>query len=341
MDRQIFRRWKLLKRKKLTILAVPSDGTDTKGWAFSYATLLRLLLAAAVSAGLVISLFVSSYFQARRVSSLTMQLENRNAENALLKVRIENQKRQLHELLVRVSQMESQLVDMSDVSAEIYAVLEELGVNVEALPQLEQVAAAAADGTAAAAHPDGADDAGVVSDESTSAQGGPYLQRIDTALSTLEEIIPAQVNSLGQVKEALEEKRYRLEHTPNIWPNDGWVSSSFGRRRDPFTGKYAYHEGIDIANHQGTPIFATAAGKVTHAGYMGGYGNLVIIDHGFGIETRYGHIDRLLVKRGDEVTKGQKIATVGNTGRSTGPHVHYEVRVKGKPVSPFRYLPDR
>ena len=115
-------------------------------------------------------------------------------------------------------------------------------------------------------------------------------------------------------------------------------TSPFGYRSDPFLGRAALHPGIDLVQAYGAEIHATAAGKVTHAGPMGGYGNAVEIDHGGGIATRYGHMSEVLVSEGDEIKIGQVIGLIGSTGRSTGPHLHYEVRIDGEPVDPAAYL---
>ena len=122
--------------------------------------------------------------------------------------------------------------------------------------------------------------------------------------------------------------------TPSIWPAAGYVSSPYGLR---FNGT-EFHQGIDIAADMGTPIVATADGVVTAAGWNGGYGNMVDVDHGGGIVTRYGHASAVAVTVGQQVRRGEVIAYVGSTGRSTGPHVHYEVRVNGAPVNPAGYL---
>ncbi len=127
--------------------------------------------------------------------------------------------------------------------------------------------------------------------------------------------------------------------TPSIWPAKGVITSPFGVRVDPVFGGSAYHEGVDIANDYGTPIQATAAGVVTFAGYSGGYGNLIEIDHGNGFVTRYGHNSVLLVTVGTKVNQGESIALMGSTGKSTGSHVHYEVRINGSPIDPMLFLP--
>ncbi len=137
---------------------------------------------------------------------------------------------------------------------------------------------------------------------------------------------------------ALYDQRDFLNSLPTLRPTNGWYTSGFGIRNSPFTGKPSMHEGLDMANHVGSPIVVPATGVVTYAGQRPGYGNLVTIDHGHGIQTQYGHIAKLYVKVGDKVKRGHKIAAVGNTGRSTGPHVHYEVRVNGIPVDPYYFI---
>ncbi len=137
---------------------------------------------------------------------------------------------------------------------------------------------------------------------------------------------------------ALLDQRDYLDSMPTLKPTNGWYTSGFGLRNSPFTGKPTMHEGLDLANHVGSPIVAPAAGIVTFSGTRPGYGNLVTLDHGYGIQTQFGHVSRMYVKVGEKVKRGQKIAAVGNTGRSTGPHAHYEVRVNGIPVDPYYYI---
>ena len=139
---------------------------------------------------------------------------------------------------------------------------------------------------------------------------------------------------LGQ----LEEKKNLLACTPSVRPAKGWISSRFGYRISPFTGRRELHAAYDIANREGSPIISPANGIVTFVGKKGAYGNLVMIDHGYGLVTRYGHLKSIEVKRGSKVRRGEVIAKMGNTGRSTGPHVHYEVRLNGVPVNPEKYI---
>lgn len=140
--------------------------------------------------------------------------------------------------------------------------------------------------------------------------------------------------------ESLSERQSLLNSTPNIRPAKGWFTSRFGYRVSPFTGRATLHAGLDIAAAPGSPVHATADGIVTFAGYDEGYGKMVTIDHGYGVSTRFGHNSQIYVQVGQKVSRWDVIASVGNTGRSTGPHVHYEVRVNGIPRDPALYILD-
>ncbi len=139
---------------------------------------------------------------------------------------------------------------------------------------------------------------------------------------------------------ALRERNETLNHIPSIHPlgHEGWYSSGYGYRKDPFTDRRAFHAGLDVSAHKGTPILSTADGVVKRSGKDGFYGLAVRIDHGNGIETVYSHNSENLVKRGEKVERGQIIARVGSSGRSTGPHLHYVVFVDGKHVNPLGYI---
>ncbi|HWP35305.1 MAG TPA: peptidoglycan DD-metalloendopeptidase family protein [Thermodesulfobacteriota bacterium] len=164
------------------------------------------------------------------------------------------------------------------------------------------------------------------------------VEQMHRDLALLSEQAAQQVVSLKELEAHLEAQRVQLASTPSIWPVRGWVTSGFGQRVSPFTEEVQIHEGIDIAGPIGTPIVAPAAGVVTFVGNNGGYGLSLTLDHGYGIETRYGHLDTVKVKLGQRVKRHQVIATLGNSGRSTGPHLHYEVRVNSIPVNPAKYI---
>ena len=145
-------------------------------------------------------------------------------------------------------------------------------------------------------------------------------------------------DSFNAMLEELDGKRHRLASTPSVWPTDGWVTSRYGYRTSPFTGQRKFHAGLDIAADVGTPVVAPARGKVVFVGRKGPLGKTLIIDHGYGIRTTYGHTSALHVKRGEEVERGDRIADVGSTGRSTGPHLHYGISVGEKSVNPSDYI---
>jgi murein DD-endopeptidase MepM/ murein hydrolase activator NlpD len=136
----------------------------------------------------------------------------------------------------------------------------------------------------------------------------------------------------------LEGKAERLASTPSVWPTRGWVTSQFGWRISPFTGKRDLHEGIDIAGDFGTPIAAPARASVVFAGPKGPLGNTLILDHGNGVRTTYGHLREALARDGDRIERGQIIGTIGSSGRSTGPHLHYAIEVRGRLVNPLDYV---
>lgn len=132
--------------------------------------------------------------------------------------------------------------------------------------------------------------------------------------------------------------QWQSHSQPSLWPVNGILRSSFGGRSDPFSGEGAFHTGIDLQAARGTPVHVTADGVVESAGWSTGYGKLVVVDHGNGIDTYYAHLSRFLVVPGQEVRRGEVIALSGGTGRATGPHVHYEVRLHGTPVNPYKYM---
>lgn len=146
--------------------------------------------------------------------------------------------------------------------------------------------------------------------------------------------------SVIELWESLSDRQSLLNATPNIKPTRGWITSRFGRRLNPVTGMMAMHAGLDIAASPGTPIYAPADGVVTFAAYDESYGKLVSIDHGYGVTTRFGHNSQIYVHVGQRVSKYDVIAAVGSTGRSTGPHLHYEVRINGTPVDPGNFILD-
>jgi murein DD-endopeptidase MepM/ murein hydrolase activator NlpD len=164
--------------------------------------------------------------------------------------------------------------------------------------------------------------------------------------------VPSPENTFGVIRDLLSVLETRLQSvrgdveryqalgraTPSIWPAFGWLTDGFGRRTDPFTGDHGQHLGLDIAADKGEPVYATADGLVQAASYVNEFGNLVVISHDFGLTTRYGHLSRFVVASGQRVSRGDVVGYIGSTGRSTGPHLHYEVWANGAPIDPLRLL---
>src|SRR5215212_9575021 len=256
-----------------------------------------------VSAVVVTVLFCCAAYG---VYGLTQQALHLRIEEENNRLRIENerQRQQLQKLVNRVDAIEDASRRLSEMS----------GVPAEGQEQEQPEE----EGTS----PHGA--------------GGPAL---DAASVELLELRASRLEMDLQVYEAALKERARV---PSIWPVEGESTDSFGYRGNPFGGGGSeFHPGQDIAAPRGTPVLAPADGRVIEAGWKSGYGQTVVIDHGNGLTTRYGHLSKLEVEAGQEIRRGEELGLVGSTGRSTGPHLHYEVRLGDLPVSPLHYLPGR
>lgn len=166
------------------------------------------------------------------------------------------------------------------------------------------------------------------------------VETMNRRMDYLEHQIFTQIESFDRLRKSVDEQQDRISHIPSVIPiniADFTMSSGYGYRRDPIYGTSKFHEGLDFAAKQGTDVFATADGWVEVASRQSGYGNCIDIDHGYNYVSRYAHLSEILVKEGEEVRRGQLIGRVGSTGKSTGPHLHYEVRFKGEPQNPVNY----
>ena len=181
------------------------------------------------------------------------------------------------------------------------------------------------------------------------AMGGPTADcrpQLDDARARLtgKHLRPAEGSArrprsrLQTVRSNVDKRNNLAAATPSIWPTHGWLSSSMGNRADPIDGEKDFHPGLDISADKGDAVYATADGKIVNASAAGNYGNLVVVDHGYGIETRYGHLSAFKVKVGQTVKRGDLLGLVGSTGRATGSHLHYEVRANGRILNPLQLL---
>ena len=164
------------------------------------------------------------------------------------------------------------------------------------------------------------------------------LALLDFKITNTSDILNSLEKKIGELENIVSRKKYFYRYTPSIYPTDGWITSYYGPRKSHYAKRVKMHEGIDIGAPSGHSIKATADGIISYAGKKPGFGNFIKIKHGYGIETIYAHAKRLFVKSGQKIMRGQKIASVGSTGYSTGPHVHYEVRVNAVPVDPLYFI---
>jgi murein DD-endopeptidase MepM/ murein hydrolase activator NlpD len=237
---------------------------------------------------------------------------------------VESQRKQIQTFAQDINSLKSSLMSLNDFEQKI-----RIMANLEYKP--EQSSLFAIGGSL----PDDLDP-----DISLKQDHDRLMRQMHDHMEQVEQATTVQENSFSTLLKSLESKRNLLAATPSLRPTVGWISSNFGYRVSPFTGRREFHKGLDIATRKGTPIIAPADGVVTFAGKKWLMGNMVTLDHGYGMLTRYGHVSKMLKKKGDRVKRGEVIALVGNTGRSTGPHLHYEVRLNGVPVNPIKYILD-
>ena len=304
--------------QKITLLCIDDYGRPIKQASFSKKALWTLSLF--FTAGLIFfGYFVVDYFQKSRSSFKAEKLHTRLESQSAL---IADQRKQIQAFGDKINELKNNIKALNEFENKIRII-----ANLEKKGK-------------------GAGLFGI---------GGTLPEDIDTAIPLKKDhkrLLKEMHQQIELVNEAstiqhegfkslfikLKDKRNLLASTPSIWPAKGWISSTFSYRTSPFTGRREFHKGIDIANREGSPIFAPANGVVTYAKKKRLIGNMLIIDHGYGITTKYGHISKFLKNSGDKVKRGEKIALIGNTGRSTGPHLHYEVHIKGVPVNPQNYI---
>jgi murein DD-endopeptidase MepM/ murein hydrolase activator NlpD len=160
----------------------------------------------------------------------------------------------------------------------------------------------------------------------------------ENTFGALRDLLRGLESRLLYVRRDVERQEALANATPSIWPAHGWLTGTFGGRSDPFSGEPAFHQGLDISTDKGQPVYATADGRIESAAYTGEYGNFVIVQHGFGLTTRYGHLSAFAVKPGQTVRRGAVLGYVGATGRATGSHLHYEILANGQLINPLRLL---
>ncbi|MBM4306444.1 MAG: M23 family peptidase [Deltaproteobacteria bacterium] len=251
-----------------------------------------------------------------------IQVKKKAYEVARLRQQTEIQRSQIHFFSSKIEEMEKQISRLKDFDKRI-RIIANLEKGQETAPFI---------GMGGPSPSDLRDKLKGEKDE----KGLVHQMKID--VDRLQSEAATQEMSLSELEKVLQSKQEILAHTPSIWPVQGWVTSDFGFRTNPFTGLTQMHEGIDISNRSGTIVVAPGNGFVSDIGNDWAHGRFLVISHGFGMTTRYSHLNKALVKVGQKVKRGDKIAEVGTSGKTTGPHLHYEVRLNGIPANPMRYI---
>jgi len=277
-----------------------------------------------------------------------------NAELARLRVETVEQRARIATFDSTVSEVESRLARLAEFERKVRTIANLPGQAAAGGEDVEKVGAdAGGDLDAAAGGPDDEElmaepavgspvprlrEAGAPA--ASGAPGGDRVSLLRIEAERLGHVAAGQELSLGELIAQLEDKHHHLVSSPAIWPTKGWLTSRFGARISPFTGLRQFHSGIDIAGAMGTDVIAPARGRVSFVGSKGPLGNTIVIDHGYGVRTHFGHNSNVTVRVGEEVERGQVIAKLGSTGRSTGPHLHYSVEVHGKSMNPLDFIFD-
>lgn len=257
-------------------------------------------------------------------------------ENLMLKQRLESVDRRMGEvdrILLRLRLYDAQLESLGGPRGDHGPLPPGTGASEELAP------GEPLDGAILQGAPPGDDGLGWVEGAEEGVRAAEaWAEGIEARAVTFLEVFARAEPGLNLLVEDLEALDALQRALPSTWPAGGLLTSGYGWRRNPFGVRWRHHAGVDLAGDVGAPIWAAAPGTVIQAGWNGGYGRSVEIDHGFGITTLYAHCTRLLVSEGQRVSRGQQVATLGSTGRSTGPHLHFEVRLDGHPVDPMDYL---
>jgi len=279
------------------------------------------------------------------------RLRSENAELPQLRVTTEEQAARIRDFQRSLERVESELARVQELERKVRIIANLPGATATGGTDITELAPPASDdepslptGVPIDLGRGGPEPGEAMLDASEAAEQGfaepEDFDHMHLRAEHLEGLARYRGSSLGELVDGLEDKSNRLASLPSVWPVRGWLTSRYGPRISPFTGRRHMHSGIDIATRMGTPIHAPARGRVTFVGTRGPLGKSVVLDHGFGVRTFYGHTSKVYVKTGDAVERGQHIADVGSTGRSTGPHLHYTVKVDGKTRDPLDYILD-
>lgn len=305
-------------RKNISFLILNHTGSRVKHLTVSK-KILRIIGLSFAAILLLFTFLVYNYFSAKNTLISKQQLEKKFA---VQNDEIISQRKQIQKFAGQITSLKSKLVGLHEFEKKIRII-----ANIEVSEEQDNIFGVGG------SIPEDLDADLPLTEKHNSLMREMHLQTRQLNLASIN-----QEKGFDSLFKHLERQRNLLSSTPAIRPSKGWVSSKFGYRISPFTGLREFHKGLDLADKNGTPIIATADGIVSFAGSKGFLGKVIKIDHGHGMVTLYGHAKKVLKKRGDAVKRGDTIALMGNTGRSTGPHLHYEIFFNGIPVNPTKYI---
>jgi murein DD-endopeptidase MepM/ murein hydrolase activator NlpD len=297
--------------KKVTIVVLPEGTHRTRQFRLPRILLVSLVLAV-LSSGAILTWVVRDYSNLRAQLPRLTRLQKEN----------EQQRRQFLHLAERIDRMTQRMGELNAFDSKLRVM-----VNLET-----------GDDNGRYQGIGGADSTVLLAAQAPESSPKGLVRMMHRALDALDTDIAVGMQGKGELNKFLENQKTLLASTPSIWPTKGWLSSRFGHRISPFTGQREFHRGIDVSVRMNAPIVAPADGVVSSVTWDHGYGKLMAVSHGYGLVTRYAHLAKVLVKKGQYVKRGETIALVGNSGRSTGPHLHYEVHLNGVAVDPLNYI---
>ncbi|HOB88621.1 MAG TPA: M23 family metallopeptidase [Bacillota bacterium] len=332
--------------RTLTIMAISTGDESVKSLSIPI-----LWMYAGLALIIGVSVFLASSYlgMSAKVARFYVEHVNKDSyiaqlskENAVLSGLNRENERRLQEIRDKLVKLETDLAFLDSLSGEITGIVKgtKSSTSDTSLPSRGDFDRGVPPGREAVAQ----ESREIIPLASSSSGGSSLLKQTALFSETADwlDALQSSADNLGAQLDSLKKSavsyRDRLDHTPRGIPTKGRVTSYYGTRRHPITGRSQLHQGVDLAAPKGTGIVATADGVVKFAGSRSGYGLTVIIDHGYGFQTLYGHCSKLAVRVGQQVKRGQVIAYVGSSGVSTGSHLHYEVRVSGKPVNPWPYM---
>ncbi|WP_018750992.1 M23 family metallopeptidase [Paenibacillus sanguinis] len=318
--------------RRYTLLVVPEGTNPVFRFQFRFSYLLIIMISAALLISSLMFLFVANRNQTSRIGHLEAELTDSSDQ---FRTTVVNKEQEIDRLL-------KELMDLYEKSRTIETKMSELE-QLEA--ELKLITVTGSQGTTAAAMKE--DATTVLQPEGVGGEAIPLTEQDITnliketkkSISVSLEVMPDLQSRLKQTKLSIEQYKRMMAVLPTLWPTDSLrVTSDYGKRRDPFTGRATMHAGMDIGGKVGDPVYAAADGKVIEAGYSSARGNYITLSHPSGLKTNYMHLSEILIKAGDAVKQGDTIAKLGSSGRSTGPHLHIEVVKNGSTVDPAEYL---